>query len=370
MSLSKDLCLTKVSQNRQSLSGEESKKCEPKKRISFSQRFYRIMASKKINALNDKTGEMLGLSNVSQNRQSFSDRICDDLCEDILQYLLFEDKLRLECVSKQFQRNALLFLKKHNELTIETDYWSRQLNMPSNEYLYVKNKYIDLKSLEVLLKKCPNITSIKLSKEKEIFLFNPVVQLITKYCDNLLEIDFGGNRINDEIFEEFHQKFGPQINFISGLRNVDNYFFFHNIKEFELILEEGKEYMIEICVDTFPNMITFKVIMNINNLPIDYTVFGAVTHLTLRYEENWIEETVGNILTGIDTNLPNLQYLEVINDMDVTPEEVTQMANILSGLLRLQTLKLRFKSGVDFNPIKDKINEKCREIKTLEIGSN
>ena len=39
-------------------------------------------------------------------RDSFVDRFCDDLCENILQYLSLEDKLRLECVSKQFQRTV------------------------------------------------------------------------------------------------------------------------------------------------------------------------------------------------------------------------------------------------------------------------
>ena len=39
-------------------------------------------------------------------RDSFSDRIWDDLSEVILQFLLLEDKLRLECVSKQFQRTV------------------------------------------------------------------------------------------------------------------------------------------------------------------------------------------------------------------------------------------------------------------------
>ena len=39
-------------------------------------------------------------------RDSFEDRVCDDLCEVILQYLSLEDRLRLECVSKQFQRTA------------------------------------------------------------------------------------------------------------------------------------------------------------------------------------------------------------------------------------------------------------------------
>jgi hypothetical protein len=40
----------------------------------------------------------------SLKRESFSDRICDDLCEVLFSYLLFEDKIRFECLSKQFQR--------------------------------------------------------------------------------------------------------------------------------------------------------------------------------------------------------------------------------------------------------------------------
>ena len=43
---------------------------------------------------------------VSKNSQSFDDRICDDLSEVLLQFLPLDDKLRLECVSKQFQRTV------------------------------------------------------------------------------------------------------------------------------------------------------------------------------------------------------------------------------------------------------------------------
>ena len=54
------------------------------------------------------------------------DRLGDDLTELILQYLTFEDKVRLECVSKQWRR--LIYnkqsvinipLKKAEKLSIE-----------------------------------------------------------------------------------------------------------------------------------------------------------------------------------------------------------------------------------------------------------
>ena len=63
-----------------------------------------------------------------------------------------------------------------------------------------------------------SITSIKLKKAKGLFVYNPVFRLITNYCDNLREIDFGENQINGKFFEEFQQKFGPKIKFINGLK--------------------------------------------------------------------------------------------------------------------------------------------------------
>jgi len=45
------------------------------------------------------------------NPESFSARICDDLCEVLLSYLSFEDKIRFECVSKQWQK--LIYNKQY-----------------------------------------------------------------------------------------------------------------------------------------------------------------------------------------------------------------------------------------------------------------
>ena len=67
-------------------------------------------------------------------KDSFGDRIYDDLCEDILQFLSFEDKLRLECVSKQFQRTIY---SKMTELYFE----------------YLDSDETNLVNLEKILKK-------------------------------------------------------------------------------------------------------------------------------------------------------------------------------------------------------------------------
>ena len=46
-------------------------------------------------------------------RDSFEDRVCDDLCEVLLQFLPIKYKFLFECVSKQFQRNVF---QRHEEL--------------------------------------------------------------------------------------------------------------------------------------------------------------------------------------------------------------------------------------------------------------
>ena len=137
----------------------ESKKCQSKKR--------------------QKSSGSEALDRQTVNKKSFSDRICDDLCEEILQYLSLEDKLKLEGVSKQFQRTVL---KKHYELSIDTDN-RMQYRKINGRYTYtttqffIEEKFIDLNLLEVLLKKCPNITSIELNEAEEVCDYNPVFRL-------------------------------------------------------------------------------------------------------------------------------------------------------------------------------------------------
>src|SRR5690348_5898056 len=82
--------------------------------------------------------------NSSHNRRdSYEERICDDLSEVILQYLSLEDKLRLECVSQQFRRTVFT---KHYSLKI----------IP-------KMCEMSLKSIEKLVKKFHNLYGIQLT---------------------------------------------------------------------------------------------------------------------------------------------------------------------------------------------------------------
>ena len=91
--------------------------------------------------------------NMKCRRDTFSDRVCDDLSEFILQYLSFEDKFRLEGVSKQFQRTVFV----------------RQTEVPfyifpdSGDKLVAQRKYF-----EVLMQKLPNFNCISLDISESI----------------------------------------------------------------------------------------------------------------------------------------------------------------------------------------------------------
>ena len=161
-----------------------------------------------------KNFQNLNLKSVSKNSDSFDDRFCNDLCEVLLQYLPLKYKLRLECVSKQFQRTVF---QKQCEITLVSSFKTGFLN---NEIVYentIEDKASDkhcLKSIESLLKKCPNIQSISLDIEyrflKSIFL------LITKYCDYLREFNFFPRDPNElDLNQEFHRKFISKLDYLT-----------------------------------------------------------------------------------------------------------------------------------------------------------
>ena len=81
------------------------------------------------------------------SRQSF-DRFGDDLCEVLLSYLSFEDKIRLQCVDKQWNR---FILTKQSVLIVSTRSECKDNVRQLNPMIVNSNR------LKSLLKKCPYI---------------------------------------------------------------------------------------------------------------------------------------------------------------------------------------------------------------------
>jgi hypothetical protein len=159
---------------------------------------------------------------INKKRQSFSDRICDDLCEVLLSYLSFEDKIRFECVSKQFQKSIF-----NKQFIIEIDEYPNRKENTLNALMNKTNKF-NVKAFESVLKKSKFVNEIYIRVNNKK-LNEIILKLIIKYCYYLKSITFDFNEINEQLLEEFGLKFGQklsQISFIRSLRNhksIDKY---------------------------------------------------------------------------------------------------------------------------------------------------
>ena len=125
-------------------------------------------------------------------RDSFSDQFCDDLSEIILQFLPFEDKFRLECVSKQFQRTVFA---KQNELIID-----KILVFRSTLRNAMNCRKYNERSLSILiniLEKLPKIRCLRQKTFHEILLNDRDLDLIIKYCRHLTAIHCDFKQISD-----------------------------------------------------------------------------------------------------------------------------------------------------------------------------
>ena len=181
--------------------------------MSLSKELYLRSDSRNSHSFSDCVINEFQSKEFNYRRDSFGDRFCDDLCEVIVQYLSLEDKLSLQCVSKQFQRTVF---ERQYELYVH-------MNFTEGDKFYLKNKYFrnrrdnyfffknqSLDSFKALLKKCPNVTSIKLEDYSYYSdIINQVFPVIIENCNNLSEV-IAMDYLNNSNFKEFHRKFGPK----------------------------------------------------------------------------------------------------------------------------------------------------------------
>ena len=151
------------------------------------------------------------LRSATEKRQSFSERICDDLCEEILKFLPIEDRFRLEGVSKQFQRTVF---KSQNVVSID-------FNRNFDDLL--KKCKIFLKCVNVNQIEIPYLMQISFQHGQEemdqhfilssdtIDEYNKLVELIIKNCNNLSDFDFYMDIMNEENRNNFIEKFGSKL---------------------------------------------------------------------------------------------------------------------------------------------------------------
>ena len=224
-----------------------------------------------------------------EKRQSFSERICDDLCPHILQYLSLEDKLRLECVSQQFQRSIIT-----SQRVISLGFKRNH-----NNWLII---------LEKLLKKFPNISEIHHIKYGDEIMelmdhyisegpdfdhksdYNKAIELIIKYCHKLTHFDFCFEFLSEENLENILLKYS--LNFDSAKFQYLPHFperfqqFFSSIKESNIKKLEIFSPFPELISIKFNRLISFElnnIDYDLDRLEIFFEANKSIKHLAFNY---------------------------------------------------------------------------------------
>ena len=131
--------------------------------------------------LNDITFHIYFSSQIRVYAKDSFDRFGDDLTELILSYLTLEDKVRLECVSKQWRR--LVFSKQLviEIIDIKVYRFYNKTNNSLNKLYRRIDKRILFDSLKLFLKKCPNIRKINFM----VNVNSDVLSLIGQYYPHI-----------------------------------------------------------------------------------------------------------------------------------------------------------------------------------------
>ena len=154
---------------------------------------------------------------VNSKMDSFSDRIYDDLCEDILKWLSIDDKIKLTEVSKQFQRCLQSLRLRQKVLTIDCETNS---DVYDSKTLLLSNGWSTHESLqngiEKILKIFPNINEFHLERIPRYQIFtNIILRAIVNQCSQLKIIAFPTFNCSSQVIKEFGQKFGQNFQSIS-----------------------------------------------------------------------------------------------------------------------------------------------------------
>ena len=229
----------------------------------------------------NKNFQNLNLKSVSKNSDSFDDRFCDDLCEDILQYLPLKHKLRLECVSKQFQRTVF---QKQFTITLFSHLLSNHKISQQMKDKVFERHY--LKSIESIMKKCPNLKILFLVRIYSR-IFKSILPLIIKYCHNLIDFSvFIHPWSVSELNEEFLQKFGSKLKYIRCGQDIDfsmfpNVYTLDKYGMFDSYISRFPEYILPLNLKNLKELNLFLYEENIHLFREVLQKFHKIRHLGL-----------------------------------------------------------------------------------------
>ena len=285
------------------------------------------------------------------------ERFGDDLTELIVSYLWFEDKVRLECVSKQWRRYVY---QKQFVLCIDKEESKHCLRglVNKSSYNYTKTREV---LLESVLKKCHYIRKISTNFQTR----NNVLSLIGQYCPNIKSLAFRNYKGKEvELVREYGHKLEELIlyDMTRGIENIVE--FCPNVKNILIINDSvlfnpNKEFL--------PKLEHFMKIVYIYAKDVE-----KLKILSNKYRQTM--KTLNVRLTGLTeeqlktcieciARFVNLNELILdIKPMNITEEVVDCLSLIGQKCTKLSKLKLRIDRSV---PISDHFFDAFTEFKAI-----
>jgi hypothetical protein len=121
--------------------------------------------------------------------------------------VLIKDKIRFECVSKQWQK--LIYKKQY---ILEVNETSDKSKNCLNALLKAKKRSynLNIKAFESVLKKCKFINKVIISKYN-VKNREQVLRSITSKCNHLNAIKFDFREVDEKVLLDFGKNFGPKL---------------------------------------------------------------------------------------------------------------------------------------------------------------
>ena len=250
------------------------------------------------------------------------ERMGDDLTEVIVSYLTFADRVRLECMSRQWRS---FIYRKQFDLEIK----GRLEDIDTLNQLVLEisvfTNIIDVIALSSLLKKCPNIRRVTIYRINDLMISGTEFDLIGQHCPHLKTLECYLINFESYILLNFFREYGYRLETVC-LRILCTYSndvlkqflsFCPNLKKFDFCAHYYKNYIDNMLLvnqdkDIVPKLEEFAIKPNhvLDSHRVDqeidlwtrwaYKYRLTMKHLTIQLPFSYINDELISCLTVFD----------------------------------------------------------------------
>ena len=318
------------------------------------------------------------------------DRLGDDMTEEILQYLTLEDKIRLECVSKQWKR--CVFQK---QFVIEIDYNRDRKGQNSLNGLFRRiddERQSDEQRLVSVMKKCQNIRKVILRRITKSNMLS-MIRYFAPFCVFDEAVNYVRNYSNDLSFLEKYDQNNQRI--IKYLLNSNRYAFDSevlslfgqycpNIKSLDITITGEQDLQFFRMFGHKIQELIFEAPTDIDKVIVNSSSKNMEMSFLLKKDKEFLPK-LQNLRIYLSTKFVNLENMNNLIDkysrkvksiillFEYLPtEELMKCVECISRFENLKSLTLEL-SYIEPQPIDDclsLIGQKCTKLLKLDLIIN